>query len=136
MTARGLWLAVVPLLHLVGPAAGGQASTLNPSEVTAFKGTWPLIMTSPEGARETVRIWDESGVVKASVQSGRFPAIAATGVMKDGEMLVLTLTRFENGKPIWAVIALTLDGDTMNLAQMLERSQTIKRGSGKKAEQD
>ncbi|HEU0091151.1 MAG TPA: hypothetical protein VFS78_03515 [Vicinamibacteria bacterium] len=50
-------------------------------------------------------------------------------------MLVLTLTRFENGKPDRAVIALTLDGDTMNMAQMLEFSQTIKRGSGKKAEQ-
>jgi hypothetical protein len=38
----------------------------------------------------------------------------------------------ENGVPIWAVISLTLDGDTMEIAQMLERSQTIKRGTGKK----
>jgi hypothetical protein len=47
-------------------------------------------------------------------------------------MLVLTLTRFENGKPIRAVISLTLNGDTMKMAQMLEFSETIKRGSGKK----
>jgi len=50
-------------------------------------------------------------------------------------MLVLTLTRFENDKPDRAVITLTMDGDTMNMAQMLEFSQTIKRGSGKKADQ-
>ena len=36
----------------------------------------------------------------------------------------------ENGAPIWAVISLTLDGGTMRMAQMLERSQTIKRGTG------
>jgi hypothetical protein len=134
MTVRGTWLAIVTLLCLVGPAAGGQAPPLDPSQVTAFMGTWPLLMTNPAGAQETVRIGDENGVVKASVQAGRFPATSATGIMKDGDMLVLTLTRFENGKPDRAVIALTLDGDTMNLAQMLEFSQTIKRGSGKKAD--
>ena len=50
-------------------------------------------------------------------------------------MLVCTTRRLENGKPIWVIIALTLDGETMNMAQMLELSQTIKRGSGKKADQ-
>jgi len=135
MTLRGLWLAIiVALLHVVGPAAGGQAPALNSSRATALTGTWPLTMTNPEGARETVRIWDDNGVVKASVQSGRSPAIMATGILKDGDVLVLTLTRFENGKPDRAVIALTMDGDTMNMAQMLEFSQTIKRGSGKKAD--
>jgi hypothetical protein len=67
--------------------------------------------------------------------AGRFPAIDATGILKDGDVLVLTLTRFENGKPDRAVVALTLDGETMNMSQMLEFSQTIKRGSGKKAEE-
>jgi len=132
---RGPWLAIVAGLYLVGSPVGGQTPSLDPSQVTAFMGTWPLTMTNPEGARETVRVWEENGVVKASVQSGRFPAINATGILKDGDMLVLTLTRFENGKPDRAVIALTLDGDTMSMSQMLEFSQTIKRGSGKKAEQ-
>jgi hypothetical protein len=135
MNVRGFWFAIVTLLYFVGPAAGGESATLNPSQATAFMGTWPLLMTNPKGARETVRIWDENGVVRASVQSGRFPAISATGILKDGDMLVLSLTRFENGKPDRAVIALTLDGSTMNMAQMLEFSQTIKRGSGKKADQ-
>lgn len=134
MTARP-WLAIVVLLCLCGSAASEQAPALTPTSVSAFMGTWPLTMTNPEGAHETVRIWDEKGVVKASVQSGRFPAINATGMLKDGDVLVLTLTRFENGNPDRAVIALTLDGDTMNMSQMLEFSQTIKRGSGKKAEQ-
>ena len=46
-------------------------------------------------------------------------------------MLVLTISHnaqprmMENGAPIWAVISLTLEGDTMTTAQMLERSQTI-----------
>jgi hypothetical protein len=134
MSVRGLSLAIVTLLCVGGPASG-QTAAVTSSQATAFMGTWPLTMTNPEGARETVRIWDESGVVKASVQAGRFPAINATGILKDGDVLVLTLTRFENGKPDRAVIALTLDGDTMNMAQMLEFSQTIKRGSGKKGEQ-
>ena len=119
----------------VGPAAGDQAPTLKPSEVTAFIGTWPLLMTNPVGAQETIRVWEENGAVAASAQAGRFPATRATGIMKDGNMLVLTLSRFENGKPIWAVIALTLDGNTMNMAQMLEQSQTIKRGSGQRADE-
>jgi hypothetical protein len=55
-----------------------------------------------------------------------------SGILKDGDMLVVTVTRFENGKPIWAVIALTLEGDTMNMAHMLDASRTIKRRSGKK----
>ena len=74
-----------------------------------------------------------AGVVHATVQSGRFPPIRVTGIMmKDADMLVLTLTRFENGKNDRAVIALTLDGETMSMAQMLEFSQTIKRGSGRR----
>lgn len=90
---------------------------------------------NPAGAQETVRVWEDKGAVKASVQSGRFPAVNATGILKDAGMLVLTLTRFENGQPIRAVVALTVDGDTMTIAQMLERSETIKRGSGKKSDQ-
>ena len=53
-------------------------------------------------------------------------------MLQDGDALILTSTRFENGRPIRAVIALTLEGDTMKMAQMLEFSETIKRGSGKK----
>jgi hypothetical protein len=68
-------------------------------------------------------------------QAGRFPPIDVTGILKDADMLVLTLTRFENGKPVRAVVALTVEGDSMSMAQMLEFSQTIKRGSGRKADQ-
>ena len=95
-------------------------------------GTWVLTMTNPAGSTETVRIWDKNGVTGASIQAGKFPPVEATGIFKDGDMLVLTASRFENGKPIWAVIALTLQGDSMSLAQMLQYSETIKRGSGKK----
>jgi hypothetical protein len=132
---RAWRLAVLVVLSLGGAAAGAQTPNVDSSKVAAFMGTWPLTMTNPAGANETVRIWDENGAVKASVQAGRFPAIAASGILKDADVLVLTLTRFENGKPIRAVVALTLEGDTMKMAQMLEQSETIKRGSGKKADQ-
>jgi len=46
--------------------------------------------------------------------------------------IVLTTTLRENGAPIWAVIALTIDAETMSMAQMLERSQTITRGTGRR----
>jgi hypothetical protein len=133
MMTRAIGLAMAALLYVAIPAEAGQASSLKPSDVTAFLGTWPLLMTNPDGALETIRIWDDNGLVAASAQAGRFPGVKASGIMKDGDMLVLTLSRFENGKPIWAVIALTLEGDTMKMAQMLEQSQTIKRGSGKRA---
>ena len=134
MTFRRLTLGVVVSLLVVARIAG-QTPTVKSSEASAFMGTWPLTMTNPTGAHETVRIWDENSVVRASVQAERFPAIAASGIMKDGDVLVLTLTRFENGKPDRAVIALTLDGDRMRMAQMLEFSPDIKRGSGKKTDQ-
>jgi len=38
----------------------------------------------------------------------------------------------ENGVPLRAVIMLTPDGDGMRMAQMLDESETIKRGIGKK----
>ena len=94
-------------------------------------GTWVLTMTNPEGTEQIVR---KSGTrkacVAASLQIAKFPPNDTTGILKDGNVLVLTTTLRENGAPIWAVIALTLDGQTMNMAQMLERSQTIKRGAG------
>ena len=127
-------MGLIGVLCLVASVSGWQASTTNSSQATAFMGTWVISMTNPQGATETVRIWDEKGVVAASVQAGKFPAINATGILKDRDVLVLTLTRFENGKEDRAVVSLTLDGDTMNMAQMLEFSQTIKRGSGKKQE--
>jgi peptide-methionine (S)-S-oxide reductase len=110
----------------------GQEPALRASQATPFLGTWVVAMTNPAGATETVRLWDQNGALGASLQLGKFPASNVTGMMKDGDMLVLTLTRRENGKPIRVVASLLLDGDTMNLAQMLEFSQTIKRGSGKK----
>ena len=122
----------VAVVSSVGSATGRQASTVNSSQVSAFIGTWEIAMTNPQGAKETVRISDQNGVISATVQSGRFPPIKVTGAMKDGDVLVLTLTRFENGKEDRAVIALTVEDDTMHMAQMLEFSETIKRGSGKK----
>ena len=132
MTLHRLCVPIIAMLCLVGSAAGWQSSTVTSSQAAAFVGTWVAAMTNPQGATETVRIWNQNGVVAASVQAGRFPPINVTGVLKDGDMLVLTLTRFENGKPDRAVIPLTLNGDTMNMAQMLEFSETIKRGSGRK----
>jgi hypothetical protein len=133
MTLRQLGLGVVALLLVVAPVAG-QTPALKSSQVSAFMGTWTFAMTNPAGSQQTVRIWDKDGVVAASLQIGKFPPNDITGILKDGDVLVLTTTLRENGAPIWAVIALTLDGQTMNMAQMLQFSQTIKRGSGKAAQ--
>ena len=87
----------------------------------------------------TVRVWEKDEAVAASLQVGKFPAIEATGIYRDGDMLVLTISHdakphpmMENGVPIWVVVAFTLDGDSMKVAQMMEPSQTIKRGTGQK----
>ena len=125
------WLTILGIA-LVAGSASAQGPILKPSDVVRFMGTWRLNMTIPAGAHETIRVWDEQGVIKASAQAEQFPPIAATGIMKDGDVLILTMTRFENGKPDRSVISLTIDGDTMSIAQMLEFSPNIKRGSGRK----
>ena len=98
-------------------------------------------MTEPpdfKGSTQTLRIRDSNGIVAASFQSQVGPEMEVTGILKDGDMLVMTIsnqakvTVRENGAPIWVVISLVRDGETMKVAQMFERSQTIKRGIGKK----
>ena len=84
------------------------------------------------GTDKTVRIWDKNGTVAASLQVGNLPPNDVTGILKDGDLLVMTTTLRENGQPIWVAVSLKVEGDTMILAQMMERSETIKRGSGKK----
>jgi hypothetical protein len=135
MTLRGIWLATMAVLLVVNPAAGGQAPAMHSSEMTALMGTWVFDMTDPPdlvGTKETVRILEKNGVVAATVQVGKYPPNDVTGILKDGDLLVLTTTLRENGQPIWVVISLKQAGETMTLAQMMERSQTIKRGTGKK----
>jgi hypothetical protein len=132
MIRQRLWPMAAVLLPLTVAAATAQSISLKSSELVPFVGTWVFTMTNPQGSEQTVRIWDKNGGVSASLQIGKFPPNDITGIVKDGDVLVLTTTLRENGAPIWAVIALTLDGQTMNMAQMLQMSQTIKRGTGHK----
>ena len=137
------WLSMTALFVLIASSANGQGSAaLTPAQATAFLGTWVIDMNEPPEFNGThrFRILEKDGIVVASVQTGPGPrAIGATGMHKDGDMLVLTFSHkakpgpmLENGAPIWAVVSLSLDGDTMKVALMLERSTTIKRGIGKK----
>ena len=121
--------------------ARGQGPAVTPQQATAFMGTWVFTMTEPvhfKGSQQIVRIWDESGRTAASVQIGKFPVNNVTGVHRDGDMLVLTISLdaqrpiMENGVPLRAVILLTPAGDGMRMAQMLDESETVKRGIGKK----
>ena len=134
-------LLVAALLVVTAPGARGQSAVpLNPADAKSFLGVWVIEMTEPAAFKgtHTIRVWDNSGTVAASLQTNpNFPAIEATGVYRDGNMLILTLSHEakphpmqENGMPIWAVVSAVVDGDTMKVAQMLERSQTIKRGAG------
>jgi hypothetical protein len=135
-------LAVCALLVFAASESNGQGSVVSPNEARPFLGTWIIEMTEPAAFRgtHTVRIWERDGVVAASLRTNpNYPAIEATGIQRDGNMLVLTISHeakpgplLENGAPIWAVISLSLEGDTLRVAQMLERSQTIKRGSGQR----
>jgi hypothetical protein len=142
MAYRRLIPIAVLLVVFVPALARGQGTpSLSHAEAAPFIGTWLFTMTEPEafkGTEQTMRIWEKSGGIGASVQIGKFPASDATGIFHDGDMLMLTISHAaqpgirENGAPIWAVISLTRDGDSMKTAQMLERSQTIKRGVGQK----
>ena len=136
---RILTIAAGLVLRVTAALADGQGSRPPAAQAAVFTGTWAFTMTEPEalkGSQQTINVWERNGVVGGSLQVGKFPANEATGAFTDGDMLVLTLSHAagmrENGAPIWAVISLTRDGDTLTAAEMLERSQTIKRGVGKK----
>ena len=137
---RQRWLPTVAFFVFAGSSAIGQSSALTPPQAAAFMGTWVIDYTEPSGFKttQTVRIFDRNGGVAASIQTGTFPPLDVTGIMKDGNMLVLIIHRDalsamrENGVPIWSVMTLTLDGKTMKAALMLEPSQTIKRGTANK----
>jgi hypothetical protein len=103
--------------------------------MAAFMGTWMFDMTDPPdlvGRKETVKVFEKNGVVAATVQVGKMPPDDVTGILTDGDLLVLTTTMRENGQPIWVVISLKRTGEVMSLSQMMEQSRTIKRGTGKK----
>jgi hypothetical protein len=134
-------IVIVGMLTAGMLAATPQVAKI-PSQAAAFLGTWTVTMTAPDemkGDKVTVRIWDKNGSVAASIQTRpEGPAIEATGVLLDGDMLIFTVSHQgkppmrENGAPIWATFTLTLDGDSLKLAQTLERSTTIKRGVGRR----
>jgi hypothetical protein len=135
------WPIAALLVVFAVSMARGQGATVTPQQAAPFMGTWMFTMTEPahfKGSQQIVRIWDQNGRVAASVQIGKFPANSVTGMYRDGDMLVLTISLDaqlpikENGVPLRAVIMLTPDGDGMRMAQMLDESETIKRGIGKK----
>lgn len=138
ITLRRWLLAALAALVMSASAGSAQVSRVTSAEAPSFVGTWVFTMTNPAGSQQTVRISEKDGGLAASVQVDRFPPTDVTAIVKDGDMLVLSVSHAarpglrENGQPIWAVISLTLDGDTMQMAQMLERSETIKRGTGTK----
>lgn len=135
-------LLIGALLVFSAADSNGQSSGLRAEQAQPFLGTWTVDMTEPAVFRgtHTIRIWEAGGAVGASLQTNpRFPAIEATAIQRDGDMLVLTFSHeakpgpmMENGAAIWAVVALVVEGDTVKVAQMLERSQTIKRGTGRR----
>ena len=104
-------LLVAGLLAIAAPGARGQSAPLNPANAKSFLGVWVIEMTEPAVFKgtHTIRVWDNGGTVAASLQTNpNFPAIEATGIHRDGNMLVLTLSHNakphpmqENGMPIW-----------------------------------
>ena len=117
---------------LLAGSAHGQGASLASSEAKEFIGTWVFTMSEPPGAQETVRVIEKGGQIVASVQAQQFPPLEVSDVAKFGEVLILGATRFENGKPVQALIILRPIGDTMSIIQELEGSTITKRGSGKK----
>jgi hypothetical protein len=134
-------LSIAMILLMFAVSTAGAQGAVTPQQAAPFIGTWAFTMTDPphfKGSQQTVRIWDQSGVVAASLQIGKFPASNVSGIFRDGDMLVLTISLdaqrpiMENGVPLRTVIMLTPQGDGMRMATMHDESETIKRGTGRK----
>jgi hypothetical protein len=123
-------LALVSMgLFCGGAMLAGQSLSVPSSQATGFMGTWTFAMTEPPNSEQTVKIWDKNGIVGASLQISKFPPNEATGILKDGDVLILTTTVRENGVPIWAVVALKREGNMMVMSQMIQHSPVVKRGT-------
>ena len=137
MTRQHVWTAatVLGVLLLTGPAAAGQASTLDASEASAFMGTWVIAMENPRdgGTRDqTVVIRDEGGKAAARIEGGRGGALDITAIAKDGDSLVLSFERSGRGRAFPIVLTLTLDGELINASQDIGGGRFTVSGSGKK----
>jgi len=131
MTQRTL-MSMCVALALAAPANAGQGATVAASDADAFIGTWTISMSVPQGALETVRIWDDGGSVAASVQAEQFPPLEVSDIARMGKYLILSVGRFENGQPIQAIILLSREGENIAMIQELEGSTVTKRGLGRK----
>jgi len=123
---------LIAALLVASSATIAQSASIPTTAASEFIGTWTFTMTNPPNTQQTVKVWDETGRLAASIQVGKFPPNSVTGIMKDGDVLYLSATLRENGQPIWAVIALSMDVGTMRLAQMMQNSQTVKRGTAER----
>ena len=83
-------LLVAGLLAIAAPGARGQSAPLNPANAKPFLGVWVIEMTEPAVFKgtHTMRL---AATRFAANRTPNFPAIEATGLHRDGNMLVLTL---------------------------------------------
>jgi hypothetical protein len=96
--ARRQWIPMAALFVLIASVAHGQRSAVTSAQASPFMGTWVIQMTEPAAFRgtHTVRVWEKDGAVAASLQVGKFPATEATGIYRDGDMLVFTISHDAN----------------------------------------
>ena len=97
-------LLVAGFLAIAAAGARGQSAQLNPANAKPFLGVWVIEMTEPAVFKgtHTIRVWDNSGTVAASLQTmPDSPAIEATGIHRDGNMLVLTLNPMPSRALCW-----------------------------------
>ena len=80
-----------------GQLTSGQGPGITPEQVAPFMGTWVDQDDESRRCPGDSADLEKNGIVAASVQLGKFPPSEATGMVRDGDMLVLTTMRRENG---------------------------------------
>src|SRR6187200_3411595 len=97
MRAMRIYARAIVIVGILtaGMLAAAQVAKV-PTQAAAFLGTWTVTMTAPDemkGDKVTVRIWDKNGSLAASIQTRQEgPAIEATGVLLDADMLIFTVS--------------------------------------------
>jgi hypothetical protein len=112
LARAALLLAALAGLPALAPSHAAAQAALDAAQAAPFLGSWSTTLDSPEGAiPTTVSVADAGGKVALEVEfQGLGPAVPATDVARDGDLLVARFSLNYQGMDLPTVLKLSPDG--------------------------